>query len=283
MTEKRQIHLVRHLKLIRKELWRLPSINRPKSAFYTNDVDGCYGKEDTFSSRSSSQTTKTRAVASTSKNHASGIHPGSSVFTNDLLDGEEDTFSSRLSSQSTKTRAVASTSKNHASGIRPGSSVFTNYFLDGEEDTFSSRSSSQSTKTRAVASTSKNHDSGICLGSPLRSINLSLSSDEEETFSSRSHQTSKKRAVVSTSRYSENIVSKENKQNEAGNRRSKISSRSGGMILNLRMSLYKGTVSITHDMRDQRFLGSAVLDQLKKMEMKLMRHQDHDDDDDIII
>jgi uncharacterized membrane protein len=41
----------------------------------------------------------------------------------------------------------------------------------------------------------------------------------------------------------------------------------------------RGIVSITHDMRDQRFLGSAVLDQLKKMEMKLMRHQDHDDDD----
>jgi hypothetical protein len=32
-------------------------------------------------------------------------------------------------------------------------------------------------------------------------------------------------------------------------------------------------------MRDQRFLGSTVLDQLKKMEMKLMRNQDHEDDE----
>ncbi len=99
----------------------------------------------------------------------------------------------------------------------------------------------------------------------------------------------------------ENIVSKENKQNEAGNRRSKISSLPGGMILvHYSFSLLKsfnfqflfvespdefvqrGIVSITHDMRDQRFLGSAVLDQLKKMEMKFMRHQDHDDDEEFL-
>ena len=110
-------------------------------------------------------------------------------------------------------------------------------------------------------------DSSICLTSPLRSITLS----------------------------------QPYQQNEAGNRRSKMSSRPGGMILvHYSFSLLKsfnfqflfvespdefvqrGIVSITHDMRDQRFLGSAVLDQLKNMEMKLMRHQDHDDDDEFL-
>jgi hypothetical protein len=62
-------------------------------------------------------------------------------------------------------------------------------------------------------------DSGICLGSPLRSINLSLSSDEEETFSSRSHQTSKKRAVVSTSRCSNNRVNGNETYAASGSRR----------------------------------------------------------------
>jgi hypothetical protein len=121
-----------------------------------------FEEEDTFPSRSTPPS-NTRALASTSKNHgnyldlyplfayfvgyisnlngtacisivffffpASGIRPGSSVFTNDLLDGEEDTFSSRSSSQSTKTRAVASTSKNHDNylGLYPLFAYFVGY------------------------------------------------------------------------------------------------------------------------------------------------------------
>ncbi len=36
-------------------------------------------------------------------------------------------------------------------------------------------------------------------------------------------------------------------------------------------------------MRDQRFFGSAVLEQLKKMETRLMREQDHEEEDEFLL
>ncbi|EFX77988.1 hypothetical protein DAPPUDRAFT_246866 [Daphnia pulex] len=44
----------------------------------------------------------------------------------------------------------------------------------------------------------------------------------------------------------------------------------------------RGIVSISHDMRDNRFLGSAVLEQLKKIETRLMMEQDLEQDDILI-
>lgn len=42
-------------------------------------------------------------------------------------------------------------------------------------------------------------------------------------------------------------------------------------------------VSISHDMRDQQFLEFAVLDQLKKMEMRLVRKQDQEEEDEFFL
>jgi 4-hydroxybenzoate polyprenyltransferase len=125
MEKKIRFHLARHLKLPRQELWRLLLKIMVIVLVYT--LLFAYFVGYIWANDNLNWTACISIVFFFFP--ASGIRPGSSVFTNDLLDGEEDTFSSRSSSQSTKTRAVASTSKNHGNylGLYPLFAYFVGY------------------------------------------------------------------------------------------------------------------------------------------------------------
>ncbi|EFX63232.1 hypothetical protein DAPPUDRAFT_119396 [Daphnia pulex] len=98
---------------------------------------------------------------------------------------------------------------------------------------------------------------------------------EEDTFPSRSTPPKNPRALASTSKYRDDGIVNQFRQNEAGNRRPKVTSipfESSDQFVQ------RGIVSISHDMRDNRSLGSAVLEQLKKIETRLMMEQDLEQD-----
>ncbi|EFX78628.1 hypothetical protein DAPPUDRAFT_245982 [Daphnia pulex] len=102
-------------------------------------------------------------------------------------------------------------------------------------------------------------------------VPMTMDFEEEDTFPSRSTPFSNTRALASTSKYRDDGIVNQFRQNEAGNRRPKVTSipfESSDQFVQ------RGIVSIYHDMRDNRFLGSAVLEQLKKIETRLMMEQE---------